>query len=364
MAASRLALSPREYDGDPATCVYGRVVMVRGPVVVGSQEAAQSKGKSKTKAKGSGKSKDKGLAQKIEVHLLGGDTVGDVLFLDAWRDTAEQVRRAMELGKVYRVSGGSVVRQSPKYSTSRLPYFLRVVPPLGTKTVIQECTASPWADVPSHHPFADIGSLGKVSDSLQVCAIGVISHQPGILERDTQYGRSGVCDAEIKQGLHDIRCACWRDRAANVAASPVGAAVALMQVTVRQRQGSWEIFATEATQVMACPADLAESVRAATDASASADPATSLTRRHAVDYDKVPTIVCTVSGLMSVPVPLQKRDLPGVFDIHCVADTGVAGATADSPWMLNSCVECKKIFQRGKMCATPTPRQELKCGGF
>ena len=50
MAANRLALPLREYDGDPATCVYGRVVMVRGPVVVGSQEAAQSKGKSKTTA--------------------------------------------------------------------------------------------------------------------------------------------------------------------------------------------------------------------------------------------------------------------------------------------------------------------------
>ena len=115
---------------------------------------------------------------------------------------------------------------------------------------------------------------------------------------------------------------------------------------------------------MACPADIAESVRAATDVSASADPATSLTRRHAVGYDKVPTIVCTVSGLMTVPVPLQKRDLPGVFDIHCVAVTGVAGATAYSPWLLNSSVECKTRFQRGKMRATPTPRQELKCGGF
>ena len=194
-----------------------------------------------------------------------------------------------------------------------------------------------------------------MSDSLQVCAIGVISHQPGILERDTQYGRSGVCNAVIKQGLHDIRCAFWRDHAANLAAFPVGAAVALMQVIVRQRQGSWEIFATEATQVMACPADLAESVRAATDVSASADPATSLTRRHAVDYDKVPTSACTVSGLMSVHVPLQTRDLPGVFDIHCVAVTGVVGATADSPWMLNSCVECKKK-SRGARCVRHPPR--------
>ena len=81
-------------------------------------------------------------------------------------------------------------------------------------------------------------------------------------------------------------------------------------------------------------------------------------------YDKVPTIVCTASGLVTVPVPLQKRDLPGVSDSHCAAVTGVAGATADSPWMLNSCVECKKRFQRGKMRVTPTPRQELKCGGF
>ena len=50
-----------------------------------------------------------------------------------------------------------------------------------------------------------------------------------------------------------------------------------------------------------------------------------------MDYDKAPAIACTVSGLMSVPVPLQKRDLPGVFELHCVGVTGVAGATTESP---------------------------------
>ena len=351
MADSKLALSPREFSGDPATCVCGRVVIMRGPVEVGARDGA--KGKGKTAGKGKGKEKSPG--RKIEVHLLGGETVGDVLFLDGWADAADQVQGAMELGKVYRVSGGTVVSQTPKYSTSRLSYFLRIKPPLGVNTIIQECTEGPWTEVPRHHPFADIASLGRVTDTTQVCAIGVVSHQPGIVERDTPYGRGSVCNAVIKQGQHDIRCAFWRAHATTLAAYPVGAAVALMQVNAKQRNGSWEIFATEATQVTACPALFADVVRAATDITETTALASSLTKRHAVDYDTVPAIASTVSGLMSVPVPFQTRDLPGVFELHCVAVTGVAGAAADSDWQIKSCAECKKKIPEGQDACSGHP---------
>eukprot|EP00959_Pyramimonas_sp_CCMP1952_P191191 3997899-Pyramimonas_sp.AAC.1 len=67
MADSKLALSPREFSGDPATCVFGRVVIKRGPVEVGNQ--ADGKGKGKAKGKRAGKDREPG--RKIEVHMLG-----------------------------------------------------------------------------------------------------------------------------------------------------------------------------------------------------------------------------------------------------------------------------------------------------
>lgn len=254
----------------------------------------------------------------------------------------------MELGKVYRISGGTVVHQAPRYSTSRLSYFLRVKPPLGVNTIIHECTAGPWADLPLHHPFADIASLGRVTDTTQVCAVGVVSHQPGVVERDTQYGRAGVCNAVIKQGRHDIRCGFWRTHAEALAAFPVGRAIALMQVNVKQRNGSWELFATEATQITDCSADLAGEISASTDVTDNAEAATSLSKRHAVDYDTALSMPSSVSGLMSVPVPFETRDLPGVFELHCVAVTGVAGGAADSDWQIRCCVECKKKIPDGQ----------------
>ncbi len=117
---------------------------------------------------------------------------------------------------------------------------------------------------------------------------------------------------------------------------------------MKQRNGSWEIFATEATQVIDCPGPVADTVRATTDITEPTSSASSPTKRHAVDYDTVPVIASTVSGLMSVPAPFQTRDLLGVFELHCVAVTGVAGAAADSDWRIRSCAECKKKTPEGQ----------------
>ena len=145
-----LALSPSEYSGDTATCVCGRVVIKRGPFDLGTGASGHGKGKKGTSGRGKEK-KGGGPSRKLEVHVLGGTSVGDVLFVDAWGDVAERTARAMEVGKVYRLSGGKVVYQSPRHSTSSLPYFFRVVAPLGVKTHVTECTSSPWVDTSLHH---------------------------------------------------------------------------------------------------------------------------------------------------------------------------------------------------------------------
>ena len=251
----KLALSPREFSGRPGTCVCGRVVILRGPV--------QREGRATTA---------------LEVHLLGGDTADDVLFLYAIMemgmsdDIAEEFVRAMELGKVYSISGGALMDQRPLNSTSRMSYFLKLTPPIGVNTIIKECTESPWTDVPLHHPFTEIVDLGRFAaegtrpvDVTQVCVVGVVCYQPGVHEcRALPHGRNIVCCAVIKQGQHKIQCSFWRNHAMNLAAFPVGAVVSLMQVLVIPRYETFELFAVEATQVLDCPAALAESIRATT----------------------------------------------------------------------------------------------------
>ena len=133
----------------------------------------------------------------MECHLQGGTTGATVLYVEAWGTAADEVARTMLEGEVYSLSGGKVINQSPPYSTSRLSYYFRVVPPVGVNTLIQEVTVSPWNALPRHHPFVDLASLGKVQGSLQLCILGIITQQPGVVGRDTPYGRSVVCNAVI-----------------------------------------------------------------------------------------------------------------------------------------------------------------------
>ena len=341
ISGQMLALSPSEYSGDTATCVCGRVVIKRGPFDLGTGASGHGKGKKGTSGRGKGK-KGGGPSRKLEVHVLGGTSVGDVLFVDAWGDVAERTARAMEVGKVYRLSGGKVVCQSPRSSTSSLPYFFRVVEPLGVKTHITECASSPWVDTPLHHPFATVDSLACVKDSLQVCLLGIVTHQPGVVKRETTFGSAEVCNAVVKQGTHDIRCCFWRTHAAVLARFNEDQAVVMFQVTVKHKADSRELYATEATQVQACPADLEGALRACTDTGDAAAPTTSMTRRQVVDYDSAPAQASTLSGLMSVPVPQVVRDLPGIFEVHGVAVMGVNPVSSDGAWQIRSCAECKR----------------------
>ena len=101
--------SPSEYTGEPQTCVVGRVVLIRGPFEVGG--AGDGKGKSASAGRGKGKGKGKGWGvgegkgrnregpqQRCEVQLLGGEWLGEILYMEAWADGAQQLKGGMEIG--------------------------------------------------------------------------------------------------------------------------------------------------------------------------------------------------------------------------------------------------------------------------
>ena len=112
-------------------------------------------------------------------------------------------------GGILRIGNAKVVGTQPKYSTSRLPYYLRVVHPLGIKTlktIIEAFAATGrWAAIPNHHPFVDIASMQRVQSDLQVCVLGIVTSQPGAVARDSRFGVQEVCNAVLQQKQSTIR---------------------------------------------------------------------------------------------------------------------------------------------------------------
>ena len=354
-----MSMSPSEYNGEAGTCVYGRVVLTRGPFKPEQRDenktAATTKSQGKSKQGKKGKKADAGQESlKTEVHILGGSTVDEVLFLEGWADGARQLANAVQRGQVYRIAGTKKVHSKPRYSTSRLSYYLRLVPPLGVNSKIEVWTACPLTDLPLHHPFVELKSLQRVEESLRVSLMGVVSDQPGLTPRDTKYGPGMVCNAVIRQNDYLVRCGFWRTNGEALAANAVGDAVVLHQVNVYQRNGGWEVAATEATQIEACPEDLRQPLLSATDLEATG---VSLTHAPRVDYNVVKTKPSTLSALSSVILPQHLRDLGGVYEIHSVAVLGVSSVLNDGSFTMRSCAKCKARVDEGsekcESCAEP-----------
>ncbi|MEC8143320.1 MAG: hypothetical protein VX071_07460, partial [Candidatus Thermoplasmatota archaeon] len=76
-------------------------------------------------------------------------------------------------GQVYRIAGAKKIDSMPRYSTSKLSYVLRFVPPLGVNTMIELWNLCHLTDLPLHHPFVDIESLQRVTESMRLSLIGV-----------------------------------------------------------------------------------------------------------------------------------------------------------------------------------------------
>ena len=355
--ARHVTLPPSEYQGDPNTCVAGRVVILRGPITLrqresatGSQPAASTPAATQPACKGKGKKggkkpQGKGKQEervKSELHVLGGDTADEVLFGDGWANNARELVSHLELGKCYRIAGTKYMAKPPEYSTSRLAYFIRFEGAFGTQILIEEVTVSPWVDVPLFHPFADIKALTRVGSKLQTCIAGIIQYQPGLIDRDTKFGPSQVCNAVLKQGNHDIRCSFWREQGAALADLPVGTVTALLQINVVQNGGSWECRATESTQLMLCPESLKQDILANTDLDSAG---VSLTKHTSIDYDTVSTTSVTLSALAAIISPKGSRDLGGVYEVHNCAILGVSAVLTSGTFKMIACKECFRQVQ-------------------
>ena len=361
--ANCVTLPPSEFLGDPNTCVAGRVVILRGPIQLRPRaESAQS---TATKGGAKGKKGKKGKATKstepeervkTEIHILGGNSAAEILFGDAWAANATELPNNMELGKVYRVLGAKYIAKPPEYSTSRLAYFIRFEGRFGTQIKVAECRDNPWADAPLFHPLADIENLSRVASRMQMCIAGLVTWQPGLVDRDTKHGPGKVCNAVVKQGDHDIRFSFWRDHGVALAEVPVGEVRAFLQVNIVQDRGSWECRATEATQIVPCPKDVEAAIKGITDQEA---PGTSLTKQMSIDYDRAPTRAITLSALAGIIAPKGSRDLPGVFELHNVAVLGVSAVLGDGSFQMQCCAECFQRVEPGASC-TEHPMADVK----
>ena len=349
--ADQLLLAPSEFAGEANTCVCGRVVVMRGPVTLtghGNDQSQRPRRSSKSGCKGGTKQKPPPI--KLEVHILGGDSAGEVLFLEAWGDAANQLKNRIKVSGIYSFSGVKIVHQLPRYSTSRLPYFIRAVAPIGLKTVVADCDEDPWTDLPLHHPFTQLVCLTKVSAALQVCLVAVLVHQPGLVDRDTQYGTHQVCNAVVRQSYIEIRCAFWRHHATALAAFEEGTPLAFMQVTVKSKDGSWELAANESTQVLECPADLRDKLCSETDLIRTTG-SMSLSKVK-IDYETAATVICSPSAMAAVIQSGCKRDLGGIYEMHAITVMGVSAAMSDDAWSMLCCKTCKKkVDEQSRSCA-------------
>ena len=82
-------LSPTEFQGDASTAVAGRVVLSRLFIF-------ESKGKSK--GKGTKKGSPPQQTEKCELHILGGPSVSQILYLEAFGDDARALQAAASNG--------------------------------------------------------------------------------------------------------------------------------------------------------------------------------------------------------------------------------------------------------------------------
>ena len=300
-----MALAPPHYEGDTDSCVVGRLVLLRGPFEISRRKTLGGKGK------GRGKGAEPKPTVKTEAHFLGGPTVSDILYVEAWAEAADDFAKAVKLGGVYCIAGGEIVSAAPQYSTSRLHYYLKVKAPLGVATRITETSEKPWSDLPTTHPFTSVESLGRAPDDHQVCLVAVVAEQPGLKQRDTRFGPSQVCNAVLRQGKSSIRCSFWKERAEALSQWPVGEAIALMQVRIQGDGDSYSVSATEGTAILPCPASLKSEVTSATDLGQTAACLT----RTGFDYDSAQCKPATLSILAGLIVHGAPRSLTGVYEV-------------------------------------------------
>ena len=359
MAAAAMYLAPSDYEGESGTAVIGRVVLSRMQQLTPREQ----KGKGKGGKNSSGKNGGKSATSKCELHVLGGDTLADMVYLEALADDAVALMNIAKRGSVIAITNARVIASPPKFSTSPLRYYLRVQGPLNlqTKVEILQHPPSPWDELPQHHPFVTVADLKHVEDHATVCLLGVVAAQPGIITRMTPYGEAAVCNATFRLETTTVRLSFWRKRAEMLSTHDVGSVVALYMVRVVKTDNSdWEVRAIESTLVEACPADLVETIQGNTDLQQAAEEV--LTRPgRTVDYATTGATPACVSSLMALMVAGYPRKLEGVFEMHSVTILGLAPVISGGGYVMRCCQQCKWQIESDQPCAQhPDAATELR----
>ena len=136
-------------------------------------------------------------------------SVNEVVYVEAWGEQATQLGLRCKVGDLIALTRATVISTAQMYSTSRLPYHLRVKGIVGTQVLVQKLESLPWSGVPAHHPLVPLQSLARVKDRQQICVAAQVDDNPGAIERDTVQGRVLVCNAIVQQNGVRVRCAFW-----------------------------------------------------------------------------------------------------------------------------------------------------------
>ncbi|CAJ1390115.1 unnamed protein product [Effrenium voratum] len=331
-----LLLKPSEYTGQKGTAVAGRVVMLTEQEIKCKASAANAAAPKQGKG-GKGKKTPDSATLKLEIHLAGAESVNEVLYVEAWGEQAGHLKQKLAQGDLISIAGATHIPAGQNYSTSRLPYHLRVKGTVGVNVIVQKLDALPWPNVPVLHPLVPLRSLDRVKERQQICVAVQIEENPGTVERDTAAGRVPVCNAVVQQEGTRVRCAFWREQVGMLAARGPGECVLLYQVLVeKKKEGSWELGSWRATQILDCPPDKAAEIRGALR---NAEDCRMLTEVPIRDWAQCEAVPSTLSALVAAIVPGHLRQMNTVFKVWGLQ---VMGVSSVDEWVLKSCSKFKK----------------------
>ncbi|CAJ1351727.1 unnamed protein product, partial [Effrenium voratum] len=93
---------------------------------------------------GKGKKTPDSATLKLAIHLAGAESVNEVLYVEAWGEQAGHLKQKLAQGDLISIAGATHIPAGQNYSTSRLPYHLRVKGTVGVNVIVQKLDALPW----------------------------------------------------------------------------------------------------------------------------------------------------------------------------------------------------------------------------
>ncbi|CAJ1356162.1 unnamed protein product [Effrenium voratum] len=278
-----LLLKPSEYTGQKGTAVAGRVVILTHQEVKAKASTADAAAPRHGKGSKGKKIADK-PSLKLEMHLAGTDSINEVLYVEAWGEQADHLKKKLTQGDLVSIAGATHIPAAQNYSTSRRPYHLRVY--RGSQRHCAE--AGRFALV----ECAKLASFGAALQ--QICVAVLIEENPGTVERDFGWQSAGVQCGRAAGG--HARAVCILARASGHA-------------------GSQERWRKE------------EEIKAALRKTEECKMLTEIPTRDWAQCEAVPS---TLSALVGAIVPGQLRQMDTVFKVWGLQVMGVSSVRSET----------------------------------